>query len=101
MFARHAFVAVLTLSAAATAFAQQGEVNKRIENQADRIQAGQADGQLTDKQADHLEKNDAKIHAQEKQDRAQNGGNLTNNEKAQLNRELNRNSRQIRRARHN
>ena len=100
MFARHAFVALLTLTSA-TAFAQQGEVNKRIENQADRIQAGEAAGQLTDKEADHLEKDDAKIHAQEKKDRKENGGNLTNKEKAQLNRELNRNSRAIRRARHN
>ena len=100
MFAKHLFAAVLTLSATA-AFAQQGEVNKRIENQADRIQAGEASGQLTDKEADHLEKNDAKIHRQEKRDRKANGGNLTNKEKARLNRELNRNSRQIRRAKKN
>ena len=100
MFAKHVFVAVLTL-AAATAFAQQGEVNKRIENQKDRIEAGVDQGQLTDKEAARVERHDKEIHAQEKKDRKENGGNLTNKEKAQLNRELNRNSRQIHRARHN
>ena len=100
MFVRPAFIAVLTLSAA-TAFAQQGEVNKRIENQKDRIEAGEAKGQLTDNEADHLERHDKNIHAQEKKDRQENGGTLTPKEKKRLNRELNRNSRQIHRARHN
>ena len=100
MFQKHVLVAVLTLSATA-AFAQQGEVNKRIENQQDRIQAGEQQGQLTDKQAGHLEANDKKVARQERKDRKNNGGTLTDKEKAQLNRELNRNSRQIHRARKN
>jgi predicted nucleic acid-binding Zn-ribbon protein len=79
----------------------QGEVNRRLERQKDRIEAGEAKGQLTDNEADRLEKHDQKIHQQEKKDRQENGGTLTPKEKKQLNRELNRNSRQIHRARHN
>ena len=79
----------------------RGEVNKRLENQKDRIQAGIADDQLTKREAKRVERNDKKIHTQEKKDRQENGGNLTNKEKRQLNRELNRNSREIARERHN
>jgi hypothetical protein len=79
----------------------KGEVNKRLENQKDRIQAGVKDGQLTKGETKHLVRNDKAIHAQEKADRQANGGKLTGGEKRQLNRELNKNSRQIYRARHN
>ncbi len=79
----------------------KGEINRRIENQQDRIQGGVADDQLTNGEAARVERHDNEIHAQERQDRQQNGGNLTNTDKRQLNRELNRNSRQIHRERHN
>jgi hypothetical protein len=79
----------------------KSEVNKRIENQKDRIEAGVADDQLTRREAARVERHDKQIHAQEKKDRQENGGNLTNKEKRQLNRELNRNSREIARERHN
>jgi hypothetical protein len=76
-------------------------VNQRLENQKDRIQAGTQDDQLTKGERTRLRANDAAIHAQEKVYRQANDGKLTNGEKARLNRELNRNSRQIYRARHN
>ena len=79
----------------------KGEVNQRLENQKDRIQAGVKDGQLTKGEAALARDNDRVVHAEERADRQKNGGNLTNKEKKQLNRQLNRNSRLIHRERHN
>jgi hypothetical protein len=76
-------------------------VNQRLENQHDRIQAGTKDDQLTKSERTHLRADDAAIRAQEKVYRQANDGKLTKNESRQLNRELNRSSRQIYRARHN
>jgi len=76
-------------------------VNQRLENQKDRIQAGTQDDQLTRGERTRLRANDAAIHAQEKVYRQANDGRLTQGERQQLQRELNRNSRQIYRARHN
>src|SRR5207237_6660931 len=112
MFTKHILAAAATLLFAGAAYAQaqepatppehpRGEVNRRNENQKDRIEAGIADDQLTKREAARVERHDKEIHAQEKKDRQENGGNLTNKEKRQLNRELNRNSREIHRERHN
>ena len=76
-------------------------VNQRLENQKDRIQAGTADGQLTKGERAKLSAHDRAIRAQALAERKANGGTLTEAEKRQLNRELNRNSRKIRRDRHN
>jgi hypothetical protein len=76
-------------------------VNQRLENQHDRIQAGTKDDQLTKGERTHLRADDAAVRAQEKVYRQANDGKLTTGEKRQLNRELNRDSRQIYRARHN
>ena len=76
-------------------------VNQRLENQKDRIQAGNKDDQLTKAEATKLRADDAAIRAQEKVYRHAHDGKLTKGEKTQLNRELNRSSRQIYRARHN
>ena len=110
MFRTHVLViaSVLALSGAASAQDPtappehpRGEVNKRLENQKDRIQDGVADDQLTKREAARVARHDKEIHAQEKKDRQENGGTLTTRDKVQLNRELNRNSREIRRAKHN
>jgi hypothetical protein len=76
-------------------------INQRLENQHDRIQAGTKDDQLTRAERTRLRANDAAVRAQEKVYRQANDGKLTKTEKQQLNRELNRSSRQIYRARHN
>lgn len=76
-------------------------VNQRLENQHDRIQAGTEGDQLTKGERTHLRADDAAVRAQEKVYRQANDGKLTTGEKRQLNRELNRDSRQIYRARHN
>jgi hypothetical protein len=76
-------------------------INQRLENQHDRIQAGTKDDQLTKGERTHLRADDAAIRAQERVYRQANDGRLTKNERRQLNRELNRSSRQIYRARHN
>jgi hypothetical protein len=80
---------------------QHMTINQRLENQHDRIQAGTKDDQLTKGERTHLRADDAAVRAQERVYRQANGGKLTNGEKKQLNRELNRDSRQIYRARHN
>jgi hypothetical protein len=76
-------------------------INQRLEDQHDRIQAGVKDDQLTKGEETHLKADDAAVHAEEKVDRHANDGKLTTGERKQLNRQLNRNSRQIYRARHN
>jgi hypothetical protein len=76
-------------------------INQRLENQTDRIQAGTQQDQLTKGERTRLRANDAAVRAQEQVYRRANDGKLTKGEKAQLNHELNQNSRQIYRARHN
>lgn len=79
----------------------KSEVGKRAENQQDRIAQGIKSGQLTAGEAAHLEKNEARINNEVRNDRAANGGKLTAKEKAQVNRQQNRESRQIYRDKHN
>jgi len=75
-------------------------INQRLENQHDRIQDGTEDKQLTKGERTTLRADDAAIRAQEKVYRQANDGKLTNGERRQLTRELNRTSRQILGARH-
>ncbi len=79
----------------------KSEIGNREENQQDRIAQGVNSGQLTAGEAAHLENNEAKINQEVKQDRAANGGKLTSQERKQVNQQLNRESRQIYRAKHN
>ena len=79
----------------------KSEVGKRAENQQDRIAQGIKSGQLTAGEASHLENNEAKINREVRNDRAANGGKLTAQEKQQVNRQQNRQSRQIYRDKHN
>ncbi len=79
----------------------KSEVGQRAENQQDRIAQGVKSGELTAGEASHLENNEAKINNEVRNDRAANGGKLTQQEKAQVNRQQNRESRQIYRAKHN
>jgi cell division protein FtsB len=82
------------------AFAQD-TIYQRRENQQDRIANGVRNGTLTPRETAHLENREANLNREIRTDRRQNGGNLTNNEKAQVNRQQNRLSGQIYRDKHN
>jgi len=77
------------------------EINARRENQQDRIANGVASGQLTAGETANLEKKEANLNQEIRHDRLQNGGNLTNNEKRQINRQQNRLSNRIYQDKHN
>ena len=79
----------------------KSEVGKRAENQQDRIAQGIRSGQMTAGEAARVEKNEANINKEIRNDRAANGGKLTGAEKAQVNRQQNRESRQIYHTKHN
>ena len=79
----------------------KSEVGKRAENQQDRIAQGIKSGQLTAGESAHLESNEAKINKEVRNDRTANGGKLTAQERAQVNRQQNRMSHQIYRDKHN
>lgn len=81
--------------------APKSEVGRRQENQQDRIAQGVKSGQLTAGETAHLERNQARINKEVRNDRAANGGKLTAQEKRQVNRQLDRQSRQIYRDKHN
>jgi hypothetical protein len=78
----------------------KGEVNKRLENQQDRIAAGVNDGKLTDSQTAHLETQEAGINKEEAGMRAQDNGKLTAQDKKTLNHQLNQESHRIHRDEH-
>jgi hypothetical protein len=71
-----------------------------LENQQDRIAQGVKSGDLSAGEAARLEKNDAKINQEVRNDRAANGGKLTATEKAKINQQMNRESHRISRATH-
>jgi|SRR5579872_192214 len=76
-------------------------VGQRAENQQDRIANGIQSGQLSAKEASHLERNQSRINQEVRNDRQANGGKLTAQERSQVNRQQNRQSRQIYNAKHN
>ena len=84
-----------------SSLAMAGEVDRREENQQDRIANGVKSGQLTPGETAHLEKQEQRIDNQVKSERAANGGHLTAAERRQVNREQNRESRRIYAAKHN
>jgi len=83
------------LSAAGSASAQEGRIHQRKENQQDRIANGVKNGSLTPKETAHLENKEANLNKEIRTDRKANGGNLTNNQKRQINRQQNRLSKDI------
>jgi len=82
------------------ALANGQNINKRLQNQNQRIKQGVKDGQLTRNQVDALRSHDANIRARELRDKAHDNGHLTAKERSNLNRSLNRNSKSIYRDRH-
>ena len=82
-----------------TGFAQ--EIKDRKENQQDRIANGVASGQLTAGETANLEGQEAKVNKEIAEDRAANGGNLTDQEKKQINAQQNKLSQEIYGDKHN
>ena len=81
--------------------ATKNEVNNRLENQHDRIHQGVKSGELTHKEAKLLNSQEKGIHQQVATERAANGGKLTKGEKKQVNKEMNAESKNIYRKKHN
>jgi hypothetical protein len=94
-------VIVSMMIAAGLACAQKSEVGKRQENQQDRIGNGVKSGALTPKETSHLENKEARLNKEVRSDRKANGGNLTNNQKKQINQQQNKLSKDIYRDKHN
>jgi len=94
-------VKMVVVVTALSSLAMAGEVDRREERQQDRIGQGVQSGQLTPGETAHLEKQEQRIDSQVKTERAENGGHLTADERRQVNREQNRESRRIYAAKHN
>lgn len=77
------------------------EVNQRDRNQQKRIGEGLEKGSLTAGEAKRLEKRESKVNAEQRDMREDNGGRLTASEKAKVNRQQNRVSKQIYNKKHN
>lgn len=77
------------------------EVGQRQRNQQERIAQGIKSGQLTAGETAHLEGREAAVNHEIHNERAANGGTLTAQERAQVNRQQNRNSGAIYRKKHN
>jgi hypothetical protein len=80
---------------AATQNYGKNEVDARRKAQQERIAKGVAAGTVKPAEAARLEKQEAKVNQEVRTERKANGGNLTNNEKKQVNRQLNRESKRI------
>jgi hypothetical protein len=78
----------------------EGRIQQRKENQQARIGNGVKNGNLSPRETVNLEKKEGALNHEIHHDRVQNGGNLTNKEKAQVNRQQNHLSRQIYKAKH-
>jgi len=76
-------------------------VNGRQFNQQGRIAQGVHSGELTPRETGHLENREANIHNEVHNDRAANGGRLTQQERRQVNRQQNNTSKAIYRDKHN
>ena len=100
--------AVLAATVMPTAFAQQAvpnynapTINQRQENQQDRMANGVQSGQLTAGETRNLETKESALNAEEHNMRAADNGKLTTADRAKLNHQQNRLSRQIYDKKHN
>ena len=71
------------------------EVDQRLQNQQNRINAGTANDTMTQAQAAKDEARDAKVSSELSADEAKNNGHITKAEQAKMNRQLNRDSTKI------
>jgi hypothetical protein len=89
----------LLLGGVSSALAQN-EINERQRNQQKRIGEGVENGSLTPAETARLEKQEAAIHHEVKTERQANGGTLTPQERRQVNRQQNSESKRIYRQKH-
>ena len=90
----------LLLGGVSSVLARDNEINERQRNQQKRIGEGVENGSLTAGETAHLEKQEAAIHHEVKTERKANGGSLTAKERRQVNRQQNRESARIYKAKH-
>jgi hypothetical protein len=76
------------------------EVQQRIDNQQNRVDRGISDGQINAKEAAHDDAKLGREQASLNHDEAKNGGHITKGEQRNLNKRLNKGSKQIYRQRH-
>lgn len=86
-------LAFVTMSSIGFAQTKTPRINKRQENQQQRIAQGVKSGELTAKETEHLEAREAKIQSDKKMAKAD--GKVTAQERSRLRREENRTSRAI------
>ncbi len=93
--------AVLSVGAQAAAATRQGHsVNAREQRQAQRIHQGVKSGEITPAEKDRLKADEAAVRAEERVYR-QSGDGLNTRERRDLEKDLNKTSREIYRAKHN
>jgi methionine-rich copper-binding protein CopC len=78
----------------------QNQVNQRQRNQQKRIAEGVENGSLTPAETARLERQEAAIHHEVKTERKANGGKLTPQERREVNRQQDRESKRIYRQKH-
>lgn len=96
---RTILIATIVSTIAGSAFA--GRIGVREQNQQKRIAQGVASGQLTPRETVKLESREVKVNSEVRDFREDNGGTLTTRERAEVNRQQNRLSGEIYRAKHN
>ena len=77
------------------------QVNRREQNQQNRIANGVKSGQLTPGETRRLERGEQRLEKNEKRDMAKDNGHLTKQDQRQLNREANHMSKRIYKDKHN
>ena len=93
--------AFASVAAALPAVAQAQDVGYRQGEQQRRIEQGVRSGELTGRETRHLERGEARLAYRKDMMRARDGGRLTYHDRLALNRQENRLSNHIYRAKHN
>jgi hypothetical protein len=88
------------LGTVSSVLAQDNEINERQRNQQKRIGEGVENGTLSPGETARLEKQEGAIHHEVKTERKANGGTLTPQERRQVTRQQNRESKRIYKAKH-
>jgi hypothetical protein len=96
---RTIIIATLISTLAGSAFA--GRITYRERDQQKRIAQGIASGQLSPRETALLESREARLNSEVRDFRQDNGGTLTERERVEVNRQQNRISDEIYRAKHN